>query len=189
MIQPAKTGATYEDVLNAPEGIVAELIGGELHLQPRPARSHSKAVTRLLGLLVPPYELGRGGHGGWEFLVEPELHLGDDVLVPDVAGWRRQSVPDFDGGAEVAFERVRPDWVCEVLSKSTEKKDREKKLPLYMRAGIGHVWLLDPRARALSVYSRGEVVTQVVGNMELRAEPFVDVSIGTISDLWAPTRC
>lgn len=90
----AKAPATYQDVLDAPDGMVAELINGALHLQPRPAIKHARASFRLAGRLDDPFENGVGGPGGWWFAIEPELRLGGDVLVPDLAGWRRESVPD-----------------------------------------------------------------------------------------------
>ena len=184
VVQPAKR-ATYQDVLDAPDGMVAELIGGELYLQPRPVRSHARAAGELYGLLYGAYRRGRDGPDGWVFMFEPEFHLGEDVLVPDLAGWRKESTPKFDWGAHVTHEIVRPDWVCEVLSKSTERKDREKKLPRYTRAGVGHVWLLDPRSRILEVYRRGERVLELDEEAPPRAEPFDALDLTPhIRDLW-----
>ena len=80
--------ATYEDVLNAPENKVAEILDGELVLSPRPALRHARAASRLGAFLGDPFDRGRGGPGGWTLLDEPELHLGEHVVVPDIAGWR-----------------------------------------------------------------------------------------------------
>src|SRR5688572_30939502 len=111
-----KKRATYQDLLDAPEHKVADLINGELYLSPRPAGPHTVVASTLHYEIGPPFGRGRGGPGGWIILFEPELHLGDDVLVPDLAGWRRERMPFVpDGQFDVA-----PDWICEVLSKSTE---------------------------------------------------------------------
>ena len=85
----------------------------------------------------------RGGPGGWILLDEPELHLHGDVLVPDLAGWRRERMPELPDAA--AFE-LAPDWICEVLSPSTAASDRAEKMPIYARERVAHVWLVDPIA-------------------------------------------
>jgi Uma2 family endonuclease len=139
--------ATYEDVLNAPEHKVAEILDGELFLSPRPAPRHSVAASHLRGALGP-FDEGPEGPGGWWILFEPELHFGGDVLVPDLAGWRRErlsTIPD------TAFFTVPPDWVCEVLSPSTERIDRVRKLRIYAAAGVAHAWLVNPAERTLEV--------------------------------------
>jgi Uma2 family endonuclease len=116
--------ATYEDVLNAPENKVAEILDGELILSPRPAPRHAVASSALVGTLHGPFDGARGGPGGWWILGEPELHLGDAIAVPDLAGWRRGRMPSIP---EEAFFSLAPDWVCEVLSPSTERIDRSRK--------------------------------------------------------------
>jgi Uma2 family endonuclease len=144
-----KRRATYQDVLDAPEHVVAEIINGDLRLSPRPAAPHSAVASAVGGELYGPFDCGRGGPGGWLFLDEPELHFGDDIVVPDIAGWRRERmsvVPD------VAFFTLAPDWICEVLSVSTEKMDRIEKMPIYAAAGIGHAWLVSPKRRTLEVF-------------------------------------
>ena len=140
--------ATYQDLLALPEHVVGEIIGGELIVSPRPGPRHAVAASVLGGELVPPYHSGRGGPGGWWILFEPELHLGDDVLVPDLAGWRRERMPAVP---ETAYFALAPDWVCEVLSSGTARLDRQRKLAVYAREGIAHVWLLDPIQRILEV--------------------------------------
>ncbi|MCK6548642.1 Uma2 family endonuclease [Myxococcota bacterium] len=185
-MHPAKAPATYEDVLRAPEHVVAELIGGELFLEPRPTLSQREAASVLAMLLGPPFRLGRGGPGGWVLQDEPELHLGPEVLVPDLAGWRREAHPDLD--LSLAFASVAPDWVCEVLSPSTQGKDRVRKLPLYGEHGVQHAWLIDPIAQTLEVYKRREgawfVLSSHEGAATVRAEPF-DVVAFELADLWA----
>jgi Uma2 family endonuclease len=175
MGQPAPRRATYQDVLAVPEHLVAEVIDGELHTQPRPAALHSIAATTLAEELGPPFRRGRGGPGGWVILHEPELHLGDgpDILVPDLAGWRRERMPEIP---DVAFFTLSPDWVCEILSKSSRVGDRVRKMPIYCRERVAHVWLIDPEAQIIEVYRLdGEtyrLIATHAGETELRAEPF-----------------
>ena len=143
--------ATYQDVIDAPENMVAELIDGELHLMSRPSPEHGEAGSVLGGLLVPPFRLGIGGPGGWRIIDEPELHLEIEsrVLVPDLAGWKRETMPKLP---KTKYFAVMPDWVCEILSPSTSKKDLEVKMPLYAQADIGHLWLIDPLAKTLQAF-------------------------------------
>ncbi|MEO0321739.1 MAG: Uma2 family endonuclease [Myxococcota bacterium] len=184
---PFRRAATYQDVLDAPEHQVAELIDGDLYLQPRPAQPHTTAASVLGMLLGPPFQLGRGGPGGWWIHDAPELHLRGDVLVPDLAGWLRDEVPAFDL-TEAHYSEV-PAWVCEVLSPGTMGKDRVKKLPKYGAAGVQHAWLLDPLAHTLEVFAwsggRWSLASTHEGAEECRAEPFADVPL-TLSDLWLP---
>ncbi len=149
MGKPDKQPATYDDVLNAPPHKIAEIIEGELILSPRPAGPHSVAESALFGELNGPFTRGRGGPGGWIILVEPELHLGSDVLVPDIAGWRRETMSAV--AKEPAYFTTRPDWVCEVLSPATERKDRGAKVALYAAAGVGTAWLVNPLLHTLEV--------------------------------------
>ena len=120
-----KTGATYDDLRDVPDNYVAEMFDGELYASPRPALPHARAATVLGVELGGPFDRGRNGPGGWVILDEPELHFGNDVLVPDLAGWRRGRLPELPADA---FMTLAPDWVCEVLSPSTEAIDRRKKL-------------------------------------------------------------
>jgi Uma2 family endonuclease len=164
---------SYDDLMALPDHVVGELVGGELIVTPRPSPRHAVAASVLGGELGPPYHSGRGGPGGWWILFEPELHLGDDVLVPDLAGWRRERLPRIP---DTAYFTVAPDWACEVLSHGTARLDRQKKLAIYAREGIGHVWLLDPVQRLLEVLrlDRGHfAITAVHANdEEVRLEPF-----------------
>ena len=112
--------ATYQDVLDAPAHQVAEIINGTLYTHPRPAMPHALASSSLGDELVSPFGKGRGGPGGWWIIDEPELHLGEEIVVPDLAGWRRERMPEYPLTAYVA---LAPDWVCEVLSESTRKHD------------------------------------------------------------------
>lgn len=181
----ARRQATYEDVLAAPEHVVAEVLFGVLHTNPRPAGPHSIAASRLGVDLGGPFDRGRGGPGGWVILDEPELHLGADIVVPDLAGWRRERITQADTAG--AFITVRPDWICEVLSASTEAVDRSDKMDIYAREGVAHAWLVDPVDRTVEVYvlERARWVRSKVarGDVELTAEPFEAVAIH-LSGLW-----
>jgi len=173
---------------NAPETMVAEIIDGQLSLMPRPRLEHARSAGRLGAELDGPFDRGRGGPGGWVILPEPELRLGPrpDVLVPDLAGWRRERLPEgFIGGA---FAVLAPDWCCEVLSPSTEKVDRGRKLAIYHREGVGHVWLVSPTLRSVEVYRRADIgwllLATFEGDAVVRAEPFDAVPL-ELAGLWA----
>jgi Uma2 family endonuclease len=165
--------ATYADLEALPANVVGELIAGELYASPRPAAPHVVAASRLGGELIGPFDRGRGGPGGWILLDEPELHLGEDVLVPDLCGWRRERMASHPRTA--AFT-LAPDWVCEVLSPSTRALDRAAKLPVYAREGVRHVWLVDAEARTLEVLrlegARYTLLVTHSGLVHVRAEPF-----------------
>jgi Uma2 family endonuclease len=185
MAKPSPRRATYQDVLDAPEHKVAELLDGELNLSPRPAAPHAVVSSVLGGALGPPFHHGRGGPGGWIILDKPELHLGDDVLVPDLAGWRRTRMSFV---AEQPGLTIVPDWVCEVLSKSTEKIDRAVKLAIYAAAGVGHAWLVSPRLRTLEVLRlhEGKWLALAIHRDDdrVRAEPFDAIEL-ELGELWA----
>ncbi len=141
--------ATYADLEAVPPHLVAEIIHGQLVTHPRPAPRHVRAATRLGSILGPPFDLGEGGPGGWTILIEPELHLGPEVVVPDIAGWRLERMPELP---DTAFFELPPDWVCEVLSPSTERYDRGAKRDIYAAAGVRHLWLLDPVCEQLETF-------------------------------------
>jgi Uma2 family endonuclease len=179
-----KRVATYQDVLDAPEHMVAELIDGELFLSPRPGNPHGVVTSRLHGELYARFSGGGAGSNGWLFIVEPELHLGDRVLVPDIAGWRTSRLPTVP---DAAYVTVAPDWICETASKSTEKLDRKRKLPIYASAGVGYAWLVHPRLRSLEVFEAHErrwtLVETFSDNDRARAVPFEDFELD-LSRLW-----
>ena len=183
--EPARRIATYDDVLAAPRDQVAELLAGELHLHPRPALPHAAAASALGEELGPPFKRGKGGPGGWLIVHEPEIHLGDDVLVPDLGGWRRTTIALLPNAG---FATTRPDWVCEVLAPSTEKIDRTTKLPIYAHAGVGHAWLVNPTLRMLEVLRlRDGQWTLLATHRDdevVRAEPFDAIALD-LSILWA----
>jgi Uma2 family endonuclease len=167
--------ATLADIAELPDNMVGEIIDGELFTQPRPAVPHAIATTALGGFLMGPFRFGKGGPGGWIILDEPEIHLGTDpdVLVPDLAGWRRSRMPEAPSTAAIT---LAPDWLCEVLSPGTARKDRVKKLPVYAREGVEHVWLIDPDAHTLEVLrlesGRWVLIGAYAEDARSRAEPF-----------------
>jgi Uma2 family endonuclease len=165
--------ATYQDVLDAPPNMVAELIRGALHLQPRPASPHARASSVLGGRIGGPFDWNDGGPGGWWIIDEPELHFGPDVLVPDLAGWRRERMPSYP---DVPFFELAPDWVCEVLSSSTRRVDVIDKRAIYGEAGVGHLWFVDPLARTLEAFALRDRAWVLLGarrdDEEVRLPPF-----------------
>lgn len=175
-MKPARRPVTYDDLRRVPEHLVAEIVDGELFTSPRPATPHARAA------LLVGRDLGGGfdgppgsadAPGGWWLLIEPELHFGADVLVPDLAGWRRERLPKIPN---VAAMTLAPDWVCEVLSPSTARLDRARKMHVYAREGVAHLWLLDPIAHLLEIYrleaERWVVAATYDGDDTIRAEPF-----------------
>lgn len=184
-VPPFERPATYEDLVKLPDHLVAEIIDGELHASPRPAPRHAVAYARATGLLGSAFDSGRTGPGGWWILAEPELHLGPDVLVPDLAGWRRTRMPRVP---ETAYFPLAPDWICEVLSPSTASLDRTKKLAIYAREGVGHAWLIDPIARTLEILrleaGRWTIIVTHAGEAAVRAEPFDAIEFN-LGEFWA----
>jgi hypothetical protein len=187
--------ATYADLEAVPPTKVAELIRGVLHVMPRPAPRHARSSSALTMKIGGPFDLGEGGPGGWWILDEPELHFPDphpeepgdiEALVPDIAGWRRTRMPELP---ETAYFALAPDWVCEVLSQSTEAVDRDEKMPIYAREGVVHAWLVDPIARTLEAYTLGpdrrwsqpEIHE---GRARVRLPPFDAIELD-LSALWA----
>ncbi len=185
MADPAMRPATYEDLLRVPEHLLAEILNGRLVTHPRPASRHIRASSRLGNKLGPPFDEGSGGPGGWVILDEPELHLGSHVLVPDLAGWKRERMPRLP---DAAWFDLAPDWVCEVLSPQTARTDRAEKLPIYATAGVSHAWLIDPIQHTLEGFSLHQGQWLLIGVLEGEAEvalaPFEAVTFD-LDALWA----
>ena len=176
--------ATYQDVLDAPAHLVAEIIDGTLHTHPRPAPRHATATSRLGFELGGPFDRGRGGPGGWRILDEPELHLGEEILVPDLAGWRRERMPELP---DTAYFTLAPDWVCEVLSASTRKVDLQRKRPIYAGAGVAHLWLIDPVDRTLEAFELLDgqwlLIASAQDDAPVSIRPF-DAITFSLGELW-----
>jgi Uma2 family endonuclease len=183
---PDPRRALYERYAAVPQHQHAEIIRGTLYVLPRPAPRHANTASVLGGELNGPFQRGRGGPGGWWILDEPELHLLPlEPLVPDLAGWRVERMPTLP---ETAYFSLAPDWVCEVLSKSTEAIDRGEKLPLYAESGVSHVWLVDPIAKTLEVHILGEgarwsEVRIHQGTAKVRVPPFEAIEL-ELAALW-----
>jgi Uma2 family endonuclease len=180
----AKRRAVYADLERVPDTMVAEIVDGELFASPRPRPRHSLAASVLGAELNGPFQQGRGGPGGWWILDEPELHFGEDVLVPDIAGWRRERLPEMP---DEAYFAIAPDWISEVLSPHNERHDRVRKMPVYARAGVAHAWLVDPLERTVEVLrlhaGQWEAVRTYRDAEGSRAEPFTAVEIDLLA-LW-----
>lgn len=189
---PKKKRATYQDVIDSPPNMVAEIINGELRLNNRPRTPGIRAASGLGLEIGPPFDRGRGGPGGWIILDEPEWHSNGDVLVPDLGGWRRERMPIIP---DAEFIEVVPDWICEVLSRSTERTDRIEKMPIYASAGVQFAWLVHPRYRTLEAFKvergRWMAIGAYKDNDRARIEPFDAIELD-LSVLWAdvslPTR-
>ncbi|MFO1208731.1 MAG: Uma2 family endonuclease [Amaricoccus sp.] len=177
--------ATYQDVIDAPEHMVAEIANGRLHLHPRPAMRHARASFRMAGQLDGPFQGGPDHPGGWHFAIEPELHFGEDVLVPDLAGWRRERMPAYPDAAP--FATLAPDWICEILSPSTRRFDLTEKRALYGANGVAHLWLLDPEARTLETFTLNAGSWTLAAAFQdgetIRAAPFEGLMF-PIATLW-----
>jgi Uma2 family endonuclease len=188
-VERPKRRATYEDLMEVPDTKVAEIIDGELVVSPRPASPHTHAASVIGGDLVGSFHrdpADPSGPGGWWILVEPELHLADDVIVPDWAGWRRERMPVFP---DTPAFRQAPDWVCEVISPSTGRIDRSRKMRIYAREGVSHLWFVEPLLETLEIYrleaGRWVVAGTHGGDDAARAEPFESVELH-IGRWWMP---
>ena len=188
MTAAAKRRATYEDLLRVPDHLVAELIDGELYVMSRPSVPHATAAAELWCDIGPPFRRGSGGPGGWIILQEPELHFGGDVLVPDIAGWRRERMPE---DPDASYIELAPDWVCEILSPSTRNLDRTIKMEVYARESVRHLWHIDPATRTLDIFrlksGNWTAVAAFSDEAVVRAEPFDAIEI-SLARLWTKQR-
>ena len=185
-MQPLKQQrrADYQDVLNAPAHMVAEVIDGALHTQPRPAMPHARASSSLGVKIGGPFDYDSGGPGGWWILFEPELHLGEDIIVPDLSGWRRERMPDIP---DAAYITLAPDWVCGVLSPGTRRLDLHEKRPVYAREGVSWLWLVDPADHTLEAFELHDghwlLIASAKDDDPVNIRPFDAVTFN-LADLW-----
>ena len=182
----AKEKTAYEKWLDLPENVVGEIIRGNLYVNPRPASKHAIVSSSIGGELMGPFHKGKnGGPGGWWILDEPEIRLENNITVPDLAGWRRDRMPEFP---DVAFFTLAPDWICEVLSPGTEALDRAKKMPFYAQQGVSHLWLVDPIEKTLEVYENDHINWKLLrtyaNDDKVRAAPFDAIEID-LAALWS----
>ena len=182
--KPENTNTVFDAFMNLPENMVGEIIAGELHAMPRPSPRHARAGSSLGFSIGGPFDGGINGPGGWWILDEPELHIDEDIVVPDLAGWRRERMPVLP---ETAWFEIVPDWVCEILSPRTARRDRVVKMPLYARWGVKHVWLVDPDLRVLEAYALAGknwvLLHALQEDDEARMPPFDEVGF-SLATLW-----
>jgi Uma2 family endonuclease len=185
MAEPAPRPATYEDIVALPANLVGEILNGRLVTHPRPAPPHARASSALGSEIFGPFDGRRGGPGGWWVLDEPELHLENEIVVPDIAGWKRERMPQLP---DTAWFGLAPDWVCEVLSPATARDDRVEKLPIYARFGVTHAWLVDPTLRTLEAYENRSgkwlLLSALKGDDAVSLPPF-DAITFSLAVLWA----
>jgi Uma2 family endonuclease len=179
-----RPNATYQDVIDAPEHKVAEIIDRTLYLSPRPSFGAARAKQNLLLQLWRPYDRGEGGPGGWWLWREPEFYMGSDVLVPDLVGWRRTRLPILP---DASGTDLPPDWVCEALTSVTRALDLTRKRPAYARAGVPHLWQIDDEARLLEAFTleagTWRLVAALRDDQEVCLAPFEAVAF-SLAELW-----
>ncbi len=184
MVQTKSKQATYADIEALPPNVVGEILFGSLETNPRPTPRHSAAMSSMSSVLGPPFSFGSGGPGGWIILVEPEMHLGPHVIVPDLAGWKSERLA---GRQDLAWIEETPDWACEVLSPSTRKVDVGPKRKIYAEYGVNHLWYVDPSIQSLDVFARVEkqwmLVQTFTGHENVCAPPFEAISF-SLGLLW-----
>ena len=182
--QLLKKGATYDDLCRVPDRFIAEILDGDLYASQRPALPHARAASVLIANLGAAFDLD-DKPGGWIMLFAPELHFGNDVLVPDIAGWRRERLPSLP---DVAYLTLAPDWICEVVSPATEIIDRGQKLRIYTREGVAFAWFVDPLRQSLEALAlESGAIEQIEGHHGsacVRARPFDAIEL-ELSALWS----
>lgn len=188
MSDPARRMASYDDLCKIPENMIGEIIDGELFATPRPSRSHGYATYSLGGKLIPYHFGATGEPGRWIILIEPEIGLGENIIVPDLAGWREERFPEEE---EHNWISVAPDWICEVLSPATFRNDKIKKMAIYAKHGIKFYWLLDPLMKTLEAFKLESEQWILIGvyaeDDRVRVEPFQEIEID-LGSLWLENR-
>jgi len=184
MSKPAGT-ATYQDILDAPDDMRAEVVNGELHLLPRAAPRHQRFSFLFGNALETSLRDRKSGHSGWVFIPDTNVHLSDhDICGPDIAGWRVETMPDVP---ETAHITIRPDWVCEIISPSSERLDRHDKFAMYANFGIPYYWIVDHRNRLVEAYAleQGRWVAIGVGSNDdaISFAPFDTIGL-ELGRLW-----
>jgi Uma2 family endonuclease len=184
MVDLAKKNAVYADLFDLPDNVTGEILAGQLEVHPRPAPRHALAASAVGALLFSRFASRSDSDAEWWILYEPECHLGDDIVVPDIAGWRKSTMATLP---ETAWFDVCPDWVCEVISPATAKRDRGIKRDIYAREGVGHFWIVDPIEKLVEVFElqslhwvlvQTAMDDQVIGLRPFESMPF------ELSALW-----
>ena len=189
---PPKTEATYADIEALPEHVVGEIIDGELVVSPRPRASHavtSSTIGMDVGSAFSRKPNGPDRPGGWWILDEPELHFGKQVVVPDLAGWRLERMPEVP---DVAYFTLAPDWACEVISPQSGRRDRIQKARIYGQNGVQWLWLVEPLEQVVEVLhwqgERWELIDTWGGDDNAaRIPPFEAVAV-ELERWWLPMR-
>ena len=159
-----------------------------LYTRTKPRARHQRTGLGIGRELSGPFDLGRGGPGGWWIIGEPGIELPNDTkeISPDVAGWRRERMPELPGDEPI---RVVPDWVCEILSPTTRRHDLLHKLPYYAKVGVRFLWLVDLEARVLTAHRLEPPDWRIIGTysdeIEVRIEPFDAVALNVVG-WWPP---
>lgn len=185
-IAPKSKGtATYQDILDAPEGMIAQVINGRLDLQSSPAPGHQNAADELVGYFRSHFRRSKFKPGGWLILSTVDVVFEErEIYCPDLSGWRTETLPSMPTQARMD---VIPDWVCEVLSPSTRRVDRSEKMATYARHGVGHYWIVDPKERTLEVFELqgGNWVLAALASDDdvVSFAPFEEISI-ELADFW-----
>jgi Uma2 family endonuclease len=174
MVQKLPDEATEFDLRAIPEDRTAHLVEGRIYSHARPRVAHADLMGALFREISSAFnDTRRGGPGGWLFLIEPELRIGRDILVPDIAAWRRERMPRAPAVSQIA---LAPDWICEVLSKGTEAFDRGPKRRCYARGQVTHLWYVQPESKLIEVFRKeGEFyasVSEGLFNARIALEPF-----------------
>ena len=174
----------YKELCDLPSNVVGEILNEELVVMPRPAFIHARASSALGALIGGPFDLGSGGPGGWWILNEPELHFSDDVVVPNIAGWKKERLQN---PSEMKVFKVSPDWVCEVLSPSTARHDKISKLKIYAENKVPYYWIVDPLNRVLEIFTLDKKTYKLAfafGKNDLVKTPPFEESEFNLGSLW-----
>jgi Uma2 family endonuclease len=185
--KPSIKPPTLADLDALPAGIVGEIIEGVLYTMTKPRARHQRTTTRIGSGVGDPFDIGRGGPGGWWIIAEPGIELPNTPeIAPDVAGWRRDRMPELPVNESI---RVVPDWVCEILSPTTRRHDLEVKRPYYAKVGVSYHWLVDIEARVLTAHQLESSDWRIIGTYsdetEARIPPFDAVPLN-VASWWPP---
>lgn len=178
--------ATLADLENLPDSWRGEIIDDELYAFPRPSFPHMHIKGSVFHDLRGPFEMGRGGPGGWWLVAEPGIwHARSPDFSPDVAGWRKPRMPSPPRKGPIT---VVPDWICEVLSPKTYSYDLRVKRRFYAEIGVAYLWYIEPVDRLLTVSRLHEGRWMELGvhgpDEKIRAEPFQEVELD-LATWWA----
>lgn len=184
MTEPARKRATYDDLYTIPKNMVGEIIDGDIVASPRPSRKHGYSASIIGNELGPPYNMGRGGPGGWIIIGEPEISFGDNILVPDLAGWKKERFPESEDHNWIS---ISPDWVCEIISQGSIRIDRVEKMGIYVQHMVSYFWIIDPSNKTFEALKNEAGRWLIIGTYaeddKVRAEPFQEIEID-LNCLW-----